>query len=1066
MTAPPATPVDEGARQRVRHHHDVSLVVAAGAGTGKTTLLVDRIEALVRTGRAGLDEIVAVTYTENAAATLKLRLRERLERTRVRDDAMPEERARVEQALEVLERAMVCTIHALCAALLAERPLDCGVTPGFRVADESQGEVLFADAWDEWLAERLAAGDEALVAALEADIPLEGEGFVTEKWSLRHLARRLIEERDLRPLASEQVVDAEGWRRELIEKAVTAAALVAQAPAGDALTEGLRSLVAFAEEARALSGGECRRQLLRLPEIRTTVGQKVRWGAAFAEARALAAWTGDALRRWRAAHSAELHGRLVDALEGVAAAYARRKDAHGLLDYTDLLVKARDALRDRPAVRAYFRRRFRALIIDEFQDTDPLQVEIAELLAGEAPGTLVVVGDAKQSIYRFRRAEVAQFQRLAEQAAARPGHGVAHLVQNFRSRPAILRVVNRVFGRLIEASTETGQPPYEEIAPPAGLDEGRAVVALRFSAEEGGEELQRAEAKALAGFLARCASGRFEIRDPASGARRASRAGDVMVLARRLTHVRLLEEALEDAGLKLTVEGGKSFFDRAEVHETLSVLRAVEDPMDRVALVAALRSSYFGVSDRDIVTFVVHGGWLSAGPVADRPGAAALRPALELLHALHGQRLRLSVPALLERIYDQTRILAALTGTPRGAAQIANLEKVAALARQAGDLGVLTLRGFIRLLEARLETAREEPDLPSTRPGDADTVRILTIHKAKGLEAPIVAVFDTDDTCSIIVDAVPLRDEGTIAVGFRPGCQPPRWDQLKQREHDRLWAEAIRLQYVACTRARDLLVLPCPPPELAGRFWKSVLALLPAASDDSVEVIEAAALPDPRPAMGPEPPVGVEEVDAAGARWDRARADRLAAAGARRFAPISAGRAARRQAPPPVSPTADAREPGRARDFGALVHRVLEWLPLQDAEAPAQAAAMARALAPSFNLDEAAALRAAEAVVGALDLPVMQRARRAARLWRELPLWFPDGSDLVEGVVDLVFEEDDGLVVVDYKTDAIAAAQAVLQAAHHAPQLQLYGRGLAQATGKPVRERLVLFTAIGQAVAV
>jgi ATP-dependent exoDNAse (exonuclease V) beta subunit len=151
------------------------------------------------------------------------------------------------------------------------------------------------------------------------------------------------------------------------------------------------------------------------------------------------------------------------------------------------------------------------------------------------------------------------------------------------------------------------------------------------------------------------------------------------------------------------------------------------------------------------------------------------------------------------------------------------------------------------------------------------------------------------------------------------------------------------------------------------------------------------------------------------------------------------------------------------RDFGSLVHRILEWIPLDQ---PEKARGMAEALAPSFGLDSAAAARAAHAVEAALALPVMRRAREAARLWREMRVWFPDGADLLEGVIDLVFEEAGELVVVDYKTDAILAEQALAQAAHHAPQLQLYGRGLAQATGVPVRERLVLFTALAQVVAV
>ncbi|HEU0092338.1 MAG TPA: UvrD-helicase domain-containing protein, partial [Vicinamibacteria bacterium] len=524
--------------------------------------------------------------------------------------------------------------------------------------------------------------------------------------------------------------------------------------------------------------------------------------------------------------------------------YERKKTDRGLLDFLDLLVKARDALRDRESVRRYFQARFRFVLIDEFQDTDPLQVEVAELLTGGRPGALVVVGDAKQSIYRFRRAEVALFRRVAAEAAARPGHAVLHLTQNFRSRAAILRFVNRAFAALIIRSDEAGQPAYEAIGPPPGLSEDPSVIALRFEAPFAeGEDLLRAEARALAAFLAEVAAGAHQVRDPHTGVDRPSRAGDVMVLARRLTQMRPLEEALESAGLRFTIEGGKSFFDRQEVHEVLAVLRALDDPSDRVSLVAALRSSFCGVSDRDIVAYALSGGalWLGApAPEAQTPGAETVAPALALLGTLHGLRTSLSVPALIERLYDETRILAALTGTRRGETQVANLEKVVVLARKASDLGVLTVRGFVRLLQERIRTAREEPDLPATRPGDPDTVRILSIHKAKGLEAPVVALYDTADDLRTDVDLVAQWAEGTIAVGFRAGCQPPGWDVLSAREKVRAGAEARRLLYVACTRARDLLVIPSPPKDArVGAFWKDLIAQLPARSDADVRVVDA-----------------------------------------------------------------------------------------------------------------------------------------------------------------------------------------------------------------------------------
>jgi ATP-dependent helicase/nuclease subunit A len=1071
MSAGRFTPVDDAARRRARTDHDTSLVLEAGAGTGKTTLLVDRIECLVRSGRLRLDEIAAVTFTENAATTMKLRLRERLERARA-DEAVPaEERGRAGAALEVLERAQVSTIHALCSAILGERPLDCGVPPGFRMADEAEADLLFADAWEEWLAESLVRGDGVLLEAMDRDIPLEREGPYGERSSLRGLARTLIDQRDLEPLVATAPVDPFAWRAELEAQARRGAALAAQAQEGDTLKARLEALFAFAERARVLEGEALLAHLCALPVVPRNFGHKPRWPVpgTLDEARAVAAWTSKAGAEWAAARSALLHGRLVRALRGVGHLYAARKRERGLLDFLDLLLLARNALRDRPSVRQHFRRRFRALIIDEFQDTDPLQVEIARLLAGELRGGMVVVGDAKQSIYRFRRADASVLRQVSEEAARKEGSAVLHLTQNFRSRPAILRFVNRVFGEILVASAESGQAAYEPIAPPPGLPEDPSVIALAFATEEpfaSGDELLRGEAAALARLLARAARGGYEVRDAQTGAARPSRAGDVMVLCRRLTMVRYLEEALEAAGLRFAVEGGKSFFDRQEVHEVLAVLRAVEDPSDRVSLVAALRSSFFGVSDRDIVSYALAGGLLALGPVPEgKPGALALGPALELLQELHRQRTRVSPPALVERLYDHTRVLAALTGTRRGEAAISNLEKVVTLARQAADLGVLTLRGFVTLLQERITAAREEPDLPSTRPGDPHTVRILSIHKAKGLEAPIVALFDAADNFSPRAETVPLWDQGAIAVGFRGGCQPPGWDAIVKQEEAKAWAEARRLLYVACTRARDLLVVPVPPKDAkAGAFWRDLVSRLPAVSDADVAVVDAATLPAPaREEAGVDlrALAGAEGGDVAAARWEAQRQGLLADAAHRPLRPISATRLAARTAPEAAGVVGG----GGGRDFGRLVHHILEWISFETA-VPEKTRAMAEALAPRYGLDPDGARRAAEAADRALALPVMQRARRAARVWRELPLWFPEGEELVEGKVDLVFEDDGGLVLVDYKTDHIAAEHAQVQAGSHAGQLQLYGRGLAQATGLPVRERLVLFTALGQAVPV
>ncbi len=1062
-------PVDHEARERARRDFTTSFVVEAGAGTGKTTLLVDRIEALVRSGTARLEEIAAVTFTENAATTMKLRLRERLEKARVADIPAPE-RERAAAALDVLERAPISTIHALCAAMLQERPLECGVVPGFRVADDAEMELLFAAAWEEWLAERFTSGDEVLLDALDQGIPLEAEGPYGDRTSLRGLARVLLDQRDLAPLTSETGALPAAWREELLRKTTRARQLVAGVREGDQLALQLKKLMAFAEQSRLFEGRPLVEHLFTMASIPKNAGFKPHWPSpeALEEGRKIAEWTKTGPAGWSAERGARLHGQLVTALRGVVSLYEARKRREGLLDFVDLLILTRDALRHRESVRRYFRRRFRFLIIDEFQDTDRLQVEIARLLAGEVPGGLVVVGDAKQSIYRFRRAEVSLFRRLSEEAAAETGRAVLHLTQSFRSRPALLRFVNRVFPDLIQASVEADQPAYEPIAPPPDLDEGPAVVSLRFRASFlSGEELLREEAAALSRLIAAVARGAYEVRDPVSQERRPSRAGDVMVLVRRLTQVRPLEEALEAAGLRFTAEGGKSFFDRQEVHEALAVLRAIDDPSDRVSLVAALRSSFFGVSDRDIVAYHLAGGGLWLGPAdADKPGAASLGPALEFLQQLHEDRTRLTVPALLDRLYERTRVLAALTGTRRGESQVANLEKVTALARQATELGVLSLRGFSSLLAERIRSTREEPDLPTTRPGDPETVRILSIHKAKGLEAPIVVLYDSADKAMVFTDTVPLWDDGTIAIGFRSGCQPAGWDVLVKKEEMKARAELRRLLYVAATRARDWLVIPKPPPDAqAGEFWRDLSSRLPPASDADVMMVDADTLPASEPAAARSDFLVLEGAaggDAVATRWDAGRERLLKTASERPFVPVSATRAAAREAPAAVTAAS-----ARGRDFGSLVHRILEWIPFAGPGAGTEAArTMALALAPSFGLDPEAAAQAGDQAARALALPVIERARRATRMWRELPLFFAHEGELVEGVVDLVFEEDGQLVIVDYKSDAVLPEQALEQADHHAPQLRLYGRGLAQALARPVRERIVLFTALGRAVPV
>jgi len=324
-----------------------------------------------------------------------------------------------------------------------------------------------------------------------------------ERTSLRGLCRRLLEQRDLEPLVADAASDPAACRDAILPLALRGLELASAARAGDALADRLTALGRIAVEAQPLAGDALAEKLLAIEGLQfgRIFGHKGHWPSepVLEEARDVGRRVKALLDALRAEAAESLHGRLVRALQEVLVLYARRKAEAGLLDFLDLLLLARNALREREAVRRQLRARWPYLIIDEFQDTDPLQVEIAFLLAGQRPGDLVVVGDAKQSIYRFRRAEATLFAEVARKARERPGFAVLPLVQNFRSRPAILRFVNRVFGELIRASPESGQPAYEAIAPRPGLPEEPSVLALAFDAPFAeGETLLQAEAAALA----------------------------------------------------------------------------------------------------------------------------------------------------------------------------------------------------------------------------------------------------------------------------------------------------------------------------------------------------------------------------------------------------------------------------------------------------------------------------------------------------------------------------------------------------------------------------------------
>ena len=720
----------------------------AAAGSGKTTLLLGRIVNLVRSGRARLAEIAAITFTEKAAADLKVRLRGELAR------------AGLDEALRELEIARIGTIHAFAAGLLRERPVEAGVDPGFTVADPLRARLLLDRTWESWLPEALSdpAAAEPVRQAIERGLSLE---------RLRDLTFALVDQRDGLaglPGPAEFAEPPPILNRELRATIARLADLARGAVKDpeDRAARALDELAAWVRQTAAMPESDQVSALLgvaRLPDKPERLGNKAKWRdrAALEECRAGLGALRERVEAARAVARHNLVAGLARWAAGFVDAYDLAKGRAGSLDFLDLLLRARNLVRDRPDVRQDFQRTIRYLLVDEFQDTDPAP-------AGDGAGSRG--RRAAGEPVRRRRPEAEHLPvpsrrhrdlRGGQGDDRRPGRGPRDPCQfpehpgdpgrrqrrlRWRDDPAARR---RLPARLrgARALAEDGarraaRGPHAVPRRPAGHERRRGLVQ---------------EARLVAAYLVR------EVERE-----RRFRYGDVALLFRAMTGVAAYEDALRAAGIPFRTVGGRHYYDRSEVGWTIAALAAIEDPHDPVALVGALRSPFFGVTDEALRRLHAAGGEFSY----QRPLPAAADPALAeawaLLGALHRERNQVAPAAVVERLLADTQVLAAYALEPQGEARVANLLKVLDTARALEATGALTFRGLVRWLRDR-GAARYEEEESAVEAEDA--IRLMTIHKAKGLEFPVVVVPDLGREASWRAPVVLAdRGSGRLAVNL------------------------------------------------------------------------------------------------------------------------------------------------------------------------------------------------------------------------------------------------------------------------------------------------------------
>ncbi len=1041
---------DQTQRRRAIEDVDFSFVVEASAGTGKTSTLINRILHLVLEGGPGgpplpLSCICAITFTEKAAGEMRMRLRQHFDQI-LRDGRESAGRLeRASQALNDLETASISTFHSFAVSLLKERPIEAELDPNFTALDDIQSEIFFRKVWEPWISRALEERNPTLEQALR-------NGFRME--SLKNLSGILrlnwLTVRDLEcdsPPAEEQYLDR--IQSLLLQGQAFLPRLI---KAEDKLSDHLEKALVWLKH----PGDGC----IELSKP-GNAGSAANWEGGKETVQAVRGFLKEVLEcaaAYKNLPSQQLLGEVVRWIKEdfMKNEWERRKRAGGLLDFDDQLRIARDLLRN-PAVRRAFQARYKSLLVDEFQDTDPIQWEIVLLLSSSnvkeadfaklqpEAGRLFIVGDPKQSIYRFRNADIETYLGIVEPHRMNSlGLGQPlRLTTNFRSVPSILHFVDEAFKGIMK-SPEDGcryQPDYVAFEDHGGRKTELNPPAVSLLVEENDEsgskrtvrEFIQRESSQIAKLIRRIhgsESWKIHDMDEKEGAVwRVPRYGDIAVLLPVLTHTEVLEDELRDHEIPYVLEGGKFYYARSEVSSAITLLRAIANPNDSVALYGSLRSIFFGLSDEDLLK-----AHIEKLPLDYRERVSpesSLHYPFEVMRDLHIHRYERRASETFEILLQKTGAREVLAA--HGFQSLANLNKLSRTLRALqGDATFSQVVDLLSTMDAE-GLAESESRLMEER---GDAVRIMSIHKAKGLDFPIVFVAGLGlrkQTRGQSLLAEPHRRKVfALNVKLRNSTvHTVSWKELFEEEKKRENAELVRLLYVGLTRARDHLIIGT---HTAG--WKkpgdddpwvldtggtrlepldSFLAHCLSGEKALARLIRTGDTDQPsRAHKTVSAPVGKDWRAIAESEYEELRTLLQTTPSSRSLQAAGQwGNALQNE-----DRSLEAAE-SRAIRLGVAFHEAMERVDLLSLEDLAECVQEAGI---RHKLDRGDLRELEEMVRASLSSDLLSRVRAAARtggrILRELPFTRRrNRSAIEEGKVDMLFEEAGVWILVDYKTD-------------------------------------------------
>lgn len=1079
---------DQKSRLRIKNELTSNFLVEAAAGTGKTTCIVGRLVQLIATGACEVEKLVAVTFTRKAAIELRDRFQSELRRiaSDPKESATlnPTDLRRIQHASDHCNRAFVGTIHSFCASLLRERPIEFGVDPSFRELDEAENNEIRDQAWRVNMDDLLAARDPLMDQLHDLGLDIS---------KLRDCFGHFSEYRDVEewPCEIPATFDLDSVKQQTMEYIEHIQTLLPFFP----IERGNDKLMLRYEEIeRAYRGGwsSDRRffeELLRFDSGDGTVLKC--WhdkAVAKVEKERFLEFRDDvvvpALEWW----CSRRYRFVIDFLRRAGLVYEQLMAGAAGLDFTQILIAVSEGLKSQPGLRAYFQERFTHILVDEFQDTDPIQAELILYLTSQdtaekdwqkcfpKPGSLFVVGDPKQSIYRFRRGDIVTYNRV-NAVFERSGGEVLKLTKNFRSHTEIREWNNRIFSaRFLPKASEFKPASEDMIQGREDASQGtlfgirKIIVDNRLSLDAA----TKLEAEAIARFIRNAIDSRMTVprtkRELELGRTDQVTECDFLVIPRGKVRMHHFKTALEDQGLRCEVNGSNAFTGIDELRTLVAVLRALDDSQNPIHYLAIIRNLLFGFSDTELYGLRKAGGRLSFTTELpddlDDACKTKFKKAHDRLQTYQGWLRSYPFGVSASRIASDLGLLASAAAGAKGNVNSGSFLRALESLRQHSCSFDSTV-DLITFMEQTI--AAKESEGCTALPPDQNCVRVMNLHKAKGLESPIVFLADTSEAYKASplchIDRSTGRPLGYMGIMERNGdwaqrkvAAPNDWVELQSREKQFLDAESDRLLYVATTRAACLLVVS------VGSDKSNWSALHPHLAEVSVLDVPTALPPQARPASNTSAEAESFEPAAAklaiSKRWDVSTEPTYAIVTAKQVGLKGAKR-------PTWQATGDF-----GYQWGSAVHKLLELA----AKSPTiDVRSAASQLAIEYRLGQERVDELLATLLSVTQSDIWQRSKLAIRRFSELPFETSTADSvgkptIVRGVIDLIFEErspganQPSWVVVDYKTDDIKESEIGEAVNYYRNQLVEYAKHWQAISGFQVTERGIYFTRVNRYV--